>query len=144
LEKKDLERFGLHEGQMRGLGHLVHNGGWYNSKGEKIGWGDLDNNDFSRLRDNLPKEEVFYVLTESDSFWNFVEHNPGLTGDFCTTSSNEKNPGLKYVREKAYWAVIYGTIYSVSEYNENGPSEYQGLKFFQVRHVDDIPEFAGQ
>jgi len=40
----DFEKFGICNGQMRSC-DFVHNGGWYNKSGEKIGWGDLSPSD---------------------------------------------------------------------------------------------------
>lgn len=124
--------FGLACGQMRG-GELVHNGGWYNAKGEKIGWGDLDNRDFQRLQRELEDGELFIVLGESDSFWNFVKHNPATTGADCKTSEEEAAPGPEYVADKcrhiftkrhAYYVDRYGSYAGKShmQYPRGGPS----------------------
>jgi len=40
LTKDRLSRMGLREGVIR-CREEVHNGGWYNTLGEKLGWGDL-------------------------------------------------------------------------------------------------------
>ena len=45
--------FGLRCGQLRGK-QVAHNGGWYNGLGEKIGWGDLSQDDLSRIASQLP------------------------------------------------------------------------------------------
>jgi len=68
----DCRLFGLRQNQMR-MDDFVHNGGWYNCKGEKIGWGDLSPNDIVRLSQELEDGEDFYVLGEQDSYWNFVK-----------------------------------------------------------------------
>jgi hypothetical protein len=103
---------GLRSGQIR-ADDLVHNGGWYNSDGEKLGWGDLSAEDLRRLRDGLPADELFIVLGESDSFWNFVTHNPGITGDFCKTTVEEMHPGRAYMAKNARYVIETGVIWRV-------------------------------
>jgi len=139
MNTSDLEKYGLRgDGQMR-ADDFIHNGGWYNAKGEKIGWGDLSRGDLQRISMEIPEGDVFYVLSESDSFWNFVESNPGLTGEFCETAPTEKNPGLEYVRSKVMWVVVRGGNYSISKYNTQlGPRDYNGFPFTAVRSCDDI------
>ena len=65
--------FGLYCGQMRGGdAKMTHNSGWYNKSGEKLGFGDLSVKDFKKISKELEKDELFIILGESDSFWNFV------------------------------------------------------------------------
>lgn len=108
-----MEANGCKTSQMRGTGHLVHNGGWYNAAGEKIGWGDLDEADLNRLADNLPSDAVLFILGEQDSFWKFVTFNPGIVGDMCQTSADEKLPGMEYVLSKAFMVLVNGQWYYV-------------------------------
>ena len=100
LTKEDLPRLGLSSSQMRSQA-TFHNAGWYATSGEKLGWGDLAPDDIEHIKATLTGGEMLIVLYESDSFWNFVTNNPGLTGGHCTTSDDEADPGLGYLLEKA-------------------------------------------
>lgn len=102
---------GLGCGQMRGL-DFIHNGGWYNKAGEKLGWGDLSPDDFRRILQELEEGELFIILYERDSFWNFVTHNPGIIGSMCTTKPTAEAPGVDFVAEKcAYIIAARGQLY---------------------------------
>ena len=56
--------FGLRCGQHRSIEKITHGSGWYNSVGEKIGWGDLSVKDFERISEELNFGEIFIVLSE--------------------------------------------------------------------------------
>lgn len=111
-----MEAHGCKSSQMRGTPHRVHNGGWYNAAGQKIGWGDLDDDDLRRLADEMPTNSVLFILAERDSFWNFVTYNPGIVGDMCETSPVEKLPGIDYVLEKAMIVIVSKAWYIVDRY----------------------------
>lgn len=111
-----MEAHGCREGQMRGTGHRVHNGGWYNAAGQKIGWGDLEDKDLERLADNMPRNGVLFILGEQDSFWKFVTYNPGIIGDLCETSADEKSPGLDYMLDKAMIVIVANRWYWVDRW----------------------------
>ncbi len=65
----DSPAFGLLSGQMRfGDDRVVHNGGWYDGRGEKLGWGDFGKRDGARVAREIADGETFYVLLEHDSF----------------------------------------------------------------------------
>ena len=102
---------GIVSGQMRG-DDFVHNGGWYNAEGEKIGWGDLSKEDLERIVKHMAGEltEVFVVMGEHDSFWPFVT-SLGPLGALCETDATEKNPGLDYVAEKARYVITGNGIF---------------------------------
>jgi len=97
-------------GQMNG-GDIAHNGGWYNSFGEKLGFGDLDSTDLIAIWAALEhSNELFIVLSERDSFWEFVEKF-GVIGSMCTTSPTEAAPGVDYVVEHARVIISGDKIY---------------------------------
>ena len=64
--------FGLRDMQTRVAGlHcsvtkkvIFHNAGWYNKKGDEIGWGDLSFGDLLNIKTGLRTGEVFIVLSE--------------------------------------------------------------------------------
>lgn len=107
--------FGLHCCQMRGGPNgVTHNSGWYNRQGEKLGWGDLDANDFQRISRELQDGEFFVILSESDSFWNFVTRL-GAIGSMCETRPDVNAPGPDYVAEKALYVIVPGAVYVVDQ-----------------------------
>ena len=109
--------FGFRLGQMRSQ-DLVHNGGWYNGNGERLGWGDLSPKDLQRISEEIPEGESFFILSEQDSFWNFVE-NVGAFGFLCSTKPEVSKPGIEYVHKFARFCITHGKIVSFSRY----PSE---------------------
>lgn len=127
--------FGLHCGQMRCEGKLVHNGGWYNRNGEKLGWGDLSTDDFLRIRRDLPETELFVVLHEQESFWKFVTQ-VGWIGSMCSTKPTVDAPGIDYVAEHCAFIVSRVQLYHVEddERFDSGYWDYYGLKFRRISH----------
>ncbi len=107
--------FGLHCGQIRG-NDIVHNGGWYNSRGEKLGWGDLSAEDLVRIATELADHEVFVILPERASFWNFVQHNPGPLGSNAVTDVTEQAPGVDYIAQECLYLIKQGVIYAVARH----------------------------
>lgn len=93
--------FGLRTGQMRHP-DTIHNGGWYNARGEKLGWGDLNVADYTRIQAQLEEDDVFVVLTEQDSFWNFVTKLGGTLGCLHETNAEMYAPGIAYVKEHVF------------------------------------------
>ncbi|MBX4204947.1 MAG: hypothetical protein KW788_02010 [Candidatus Doudnabacteria bacterium] len=123
--------YGLSCGQMRG-DDMVHNGGWYNAAGEKLGWGDLSRQDFERISSEIEEGEIFVVLYEGDAFWKFVTHNPGIIGSMCKTRPDAEAPGVDYVAQKAAWIITRGKVFHVSDYSERlGPETHRrnGMAF---------------
>lgn len=122
--------FGIRCGQIRGH-DFVHNGGWYNRTGEKLGWGDLSLADFTNIAKHLEKGELFIILAESDSFWNFVTHNPGVIGSMCTTKPDASAPGVDYVAEKAMYVIGPMELYIVDRWgsDKSDTTNIEGLTF---------------
>lgn len=123
--------FDLYSGQMRGgKTKMTHNSGWYNKSGEKLGWGDLSVGDFKRISREINKTELFIILSERDSFWNFVTHI-GAVGCMCQTNPAEKAPGVNYVVEHARYVIARKKFYIVDRYGYKKKStlELNGLCF---------------
>ncbi len=79
---------------------MTHNSGWYNDKGEKVGWGDLCTCDMARIARECG--ETFYILSESASYWDFQRaQKNGEVGPDATIS----NPGIEYVRKHAMYTI---------------------------------------
>ncbi len=109
--------FGLRTGQMR-CGYespRAHNGGWYNQAGEKLGWGDLRPDDFKRIQQLLEPGQMFLVLGEHDSFWNFVSR-ASVIGSMATTTPDMDAPGAEYVAEKAWYVITPEFVRHINEY----------------------------
>lgn len=102
--------FDLYEGQTRFINYgsdrrsaeerVVHNGGWFNPKGEQLGWGDLSLEDMARIRDDLLPGEVFLVLKETS--WQ------RLAG---TVKESE-------LWNVCWWVIVPGAIYEVRDSEE--------------------------
>lgn len=114
------ECMGLRCGQIRGE-DFVHNGGWYNARGEKIGWGDLSFNDMVLLSSRLDHDDVFVILSESDSFWNFVEEI-GVIGSMSEVEPTADNPGVEYVTAKAMYAITNEGVFLITDEPRDLPS----------------------
>lgn len=114
LTQERLEGMKLRIGAIRSR-DLVHNGGWYNTLGEKIGWGDLSEDDFVNIQAALGEGELFVVIPEYASFWKFVTHI-GMTGDFCKTTKEEKNPGQDYIIEHLTYLISKEKVYRIARH----------------------------
>src|SRR3989338_918088 len=126
LAKRGL--FGLRCGQCRG-DDFVHNGGWYNRAGEKLGFGDLAPADFLEVSNNLEDGEMFIILSESDSFWKFV-YRPGLIGSMAAVKPDVEAPGVEYVAEHAMYVIARHQFYFVDRYGrKEGVVTMGGLDF---------------
>lgn len=100
---------------------IVHNGGWYNMKGEKIGWGDLCQCDLLRIGKMV--SGPFIVLQERESFWDVPKE------------LDRNNPGMDYVRSKMTWATCESDIpIYVARYNE--PEEPTEKKWGEMRFLE--------
>lgn len=98
--------FGLAAGQMRVDGKIAHNHGWYNLKGEKLGFGDLSVADARKIMSELLMHEAFITLCEGDSWWDAKRNGV----------EDINSPGLAYVLEHARYVFLPGQAYSVNEY----------------------------
>lgn len=111
--------FGLHCGQLRAR-ELVHNCGWYNQHGHKLGFGDLNLADFQRIAAEMPPGEIFLVLPEGASFWDY------FYGDM------HDNPGADYVAGHAVFAVTEGKIYRVIDHEPKAVTHLRGVNLLPL------------
>lgn len=112
--------FGIYGGQTRsGKTKIIHNGGWYSSSGDKLGWGDLSAEDFQRISSELESDELLIILGEEDSYWNFSEH-PDLSMEA---------PGTDYVAERARYVIARNQLWRVEKNLGTGIFERGGLQF---------------
>lgn len=108
--EKYLESLGLYSSQMRG-NDLIHNGGWYNRQGVKLGWGDLSPADLMRIAEKITGDEAFIILPEGDSHWAFQTFS--RDGKWKLGTKKEWEPMLEYVVLKARWAVFPGEVHFI-------------------------------
>jgi len=111
LTKKDLRRLGLRTDQMRRQ-EVFHNGGWYNQESQKIGYGDLSDEDIKRLTRLLQEGEYLIVLHEYPSRWNFKENYAFLYG----AEGDPESPGGPYLLTFAAAVVAPGKYHKEGEY----------------------------
>lgn len=109
LTKESLPILNLQTGTWR-VDNFIHHGGWYNSRGEEIGWGDLSKADVRRILTLLDEGEVFLVIPE-------------------TSITKEHNPGVDYVAEHAYWVITKHGIFHKAKHGPNTDGEYNGVQY---------------
>jgi hypothetical protein len=103
----------------------VHNGGWYDIRGVKVGWGDLSPKNIEALRTAIGADDVLFVLSEQDSYWKFVTDikGPAYLG-YVTTDDGEKHPGIDYVMQHARLVVHNHEVWSVrADYEDQEKEE---------------------
>lgn len=125
--------FGLSCGQMCGGGtKMTHNSGWYNKKGEKLGWGDLSAENFNKISEEIEPNELFITLGEQASFWNFNSTRAvkGIIGEQQLT---EDAPGIEYVAQHAQFIISRHQLWHVSDYAQSGVEDHHGLIFTVIR-----------
>jgi hypothetical protein len=118
-----LPEMGLMVGRIRFRG-ITHNSGWYNGLGQKIGWGDLSGDDFKNIQAKLRPGELFVILPENESYWEFVKHLPDSK---MQIDAKEANPGVEYMVEHAYWLITPTTVYH-KDYLKNA-GERDGMPY---------------
>lgn len=85
-------KFGLRYNQIR-TDALITNAGWFNSKGEKLGFGDLNFVDFDAISMDIEDNEVFIALSEAATTWDMPQE------------LDRNEPGIEYVMKNAKWVV---------------------------------------
>lgn len=114
--------FGLRCGQMSsGQSKITHNSGWYNKRGEKLGWGDLSLGDFQRIADEIEEDELFIILNEQNSYWNFFKKK-----------LPEDAPGVEYVATHSRFIIAAGQLYGVGSFVDRNAEGYYGLPYKMI------------
>lgn len=127
--------FGIYTGQMRSREKQAHNGAWYSNEGVRLGWGDLNSDDFRNIQKNLEPGDYFFVLPEA-SFWNFVTHH-GPIGSMCVIDPTIDHPGLKHVRNKFRYLITKDVVFFKAHgYTHEKPFENYGIQFHPLREED--------
>jgi len=128
--------FGLRHGQMRKK-RIVHDGGWFDEFGKRLGCGDLSAEDFEMVRRELKGNEMFVVLIEGDSFWNFrLRRKPALWKS--STEVDEEAPGVDYVAKKCLFIIARAGFYCVYDHirSRDDAREIHGLQFRVISRKD--------
>lgn len=94
--------FGFISGQIR-INGLLNNAGWFNSRGEKLGYGDLSLDDLKTVSKQIPSKELFFVLSEFDTAWDIPKE------------LDKQAPGIDYVMKHCLWVVYSGEIFKVRD-----------------------------
>ena len=116
--------FGLLNSQVR-VDNIIQNAGWFNAQGERLGQGDLTLKEMQHIAKNMPREEAFFVLTETDSGWDMP------------SSLDRTAPGFQYMLEKTVWAMLPslkgGVILRIrDDIKEKEEVERDGVKFVRI------------
>lgn len=116
--------FGLLNNQVR-VDNIIQSAGWFNAEGERLGQGDLSLKEMQHIAKNIPPDEAFFILTESDSIWDM----PSSLDRMC--------PGFQYILDKAAWAIIPsikgGVIIRIrDDIKDKEDAERDGIKFVRI------------
>jgi hypothetical protein len=131
--------FKLINGQQK-LNGIISSAGWFNGKGERLGYGDLSIKDINRISKNIPDNEMFYVLSEVDASWDIPKE------------LDRSAPGTDYVINNASWIIgqkliirsrsdIFGLRDKEDIVEKDGVS-YNRLSRDEVRKLFSIAEKA--
>jgi hypothetical protein len=93
--------FGLLNGQVLADG-IIDNAGWFNSNGEKLGYGDLSLESLRDIQKTIPKDEAFFVLSEYNTMWAIPKE------------LDQTAPGKNYVVENCSWVVCADIVIRVA------------------------------
>lgn len=124
LDTEALNELGMHEGAMASA-RLIKNAGWYNGRGDKLGWGDVGIKEAARLKAELPLDDPFFLLGEQDSYWSFVTHNTGIA-QLNETSEDVDHPGFRYVMDHSRFIFFEGEVYAWQVPSRAGESKDYG------------------
>jgi len=127
--------FGIRCGQLRSIEKITHNSGWYNIKGEKLGWGDLSAQDFRRISAEIDPNEVFFVLSEHASHGAFMTEKEVLD-PLTGKEVKEDAPGINYVAEHAMYIITQNRLVKVDRWSKKEALVQYGLSFFVVNKQD--------
>lgn len=102
--------FGIAYGQIRARNKVANQHGWFNKKGEEIGWGDLSAEDVVRISCEIEEDEFFITFNSEGS------HSTTVVED------------LEYVINHAYFVIGRGQLYCRNPSRE-GKCIIEGVEF---------------
>jgi hypothetical protein len=118
--------FGLVNAQFR-ADSVLNNAGWYNEKGERLGYGDLNHNDIAKICVGLKPGEKFIVLGEFDSEWGLPK---GI---------DRSAPGIDYVIQRSVWVILPATVIKPRSFDKHLPPSKETvgrLSYQKMSHED--------
>ncbi len=86
--------------------------GWYNERGEWIGWGNLTTENMTALAEVLSPKQLFIVLHEENAFRRFLRN---LLPDYSGLGASEDAPGQDYVMLHALFVISQNEICRVDD-----------------------------
>lgn len=118
--------FGLCAGQCK-IDEVIHNGFWFNSEGEYIGWGDLTSQNLRRISEEIGEGISFYILDEVDGHPHTINERIRRNGDF---------PGSIYVEQHAFMVITRGQIRFVDRSDNTHPTNLEHIRQrFKVNEI---------
>lgn len=123
---------GLRYGQMR-CPELIHNGCWYNGRGERIGYGDLDPTDFLRIQAEMDPDDTFIVLYEGDGTYSFESNARSMGLDTWVS-----DPGVAYLAKYAALMITKdrGTVFVDHGYRGRNVVTVHGVTYSVVPEAE--------
>lgn len=112
--------FGLSYAQVK-TNPLFKSAGWFNRKGEKLGYGDLSVQDLWSIANQLHDDDVFLALTEADTIWNIP------------SDLDKFKPGHRYVFEHAVLGITRYDVYKIKDTYPNRRTHDLGVEVFKTR-----------
>jgi hypothetical protein len=103
ISEERMTNLGIQQSQVKSS-RVLQNVGWYNSTGEKLGWGDLNKDDILAIQQSLQPGELFVALSERD------------------VKPEEKNSGIKYLAKNALLIISNTQFFSVQSRIDDGIS----------------------
>jgi len=109
--KKPSKLFDITYGMVVPEGYVfVKNVGWYNKKGEELGFGDLAVFNIEKLKNELLENELFVVLGQEDSWERTINE---AHKKYPKKVGKGKTPGPLYVASRAWVIIARGVVYEI-------------------------------
>lgn len=124
--------FGLRYEQMRDTQVVVRNAGWFNKRGERLGFGDLSRGDLVGISEGLNQNELFVVLNDDDSYRSFTRGE--------VPWDKFQIPGIEYIVDHFEVMVQKGLVLIPEGHQIN---ENEGLNIRNVSRAEAAEIIAG-
>lgn len=107
--------FDIRIGQMRShRGKRTHNSSWFNRDGEKLGWGDLSEDDLVRIAREIEPGEIFAAVSEHASFREIEGRVRQAREAGLEAVADRDAPGSAFVGEFCLLVVERGIVRTVA------------------------------
>lgn len=125
--------FGLMLGQSHGPAAIIRLAGWFNKNGERLGFGDLNSENFAAIANGLQPGEFFVVLESYNA--DIAQYNK----KHGTQLSNDA-PGIEHIMQHAVYVVGSNQCYYVNDSVDSGVSINQRGTVFQTITKADVQQ----